>query len=178
MTVFGDRVFPGATSEEIKTRTQREGRVKTGEKAAIVKLRRWVWGEASHAVLFMTPAVLLFTLCTMFAEPRAGQVQAKRLGEDAESGKICSHVYSLLAGPAAVAVAIMLSSLLSWPPQQTQLWRTVRGHFLGGAHTGHRLWPIRYLLTRMCSAINDLGCYGVIVYKMWGEQHTRPLIHH
>ena len=51
----------------------------------------------------MTPAVLLFTLCTVFAEPRAGQVQAKRLGEDAESGKICSHVYFLLAGTAAVA---------------------------------------------------------------------------
>ena len=58
-----------------------------------------------HAVLlilFMMPIVLLFTLFSLFAEPREGKAQAKRLEEDAKSHRNCRHVYSLLAGRVAI----------------------------------------------------------------------------
>lgn len=32
-------------------------------------------------ILFVRPTVSLFTLCTLFVEPRVGKVQAQRLGE-------------------------------------------------------------------------------------------------
>lgn len=48
------------------------------------------------------PTILLFTLCTVFAEPRLGKVQAKRLEEDAKSCTKCRYVYSFLADAAAV----------------------------------------------------------------------------
>ena len=105
--------------KEIKTHTQRKDHVKTGEKTAIFKLRKWVLGETSHAVLVMMPVVLLFTLCPLFIESRVGKVQTKRLEEDAKSCRNCRHVYSLLAGTAAVA-ADTLFSLFSWLTQQTQ----------------------------------------------------------
>ena len=44
------------------------------------------------------PVVLLFTL---FAEPRVGKAQAKRL-EDVRNRRKCRHIYSLLAGMAAI----------------------------------------------------------------------------
>ena len=54
----------------------------------------------------MIPIVLLFTLSTLFAEPRVGKERAKRLEEDARSCRNCRYVYSLLTGKAAVAAAI------------------------------------------------------------------------
>ena len=90
--------------KEIKTHTQRKDHVKTGEKTAIFKLRKWVLGETSHAVLVMMPVVLLFTLCPLFIESRVGKVQTKRLEEDAKSCRNCRHIYSLLAGTAGIAV--------------------------------------------------------------------------
>ena len=62
-------------------------------------------------ILFMTPAVLLFTLLTLFAEPRVGKAQTKRLEEDSRSHKNCRYVYSLLADAAAIAVDALYSRL-------------------------------------------------------------------
>ena len=53
--------------------------------------------------LFVTPTV---SLCTLFAEPMVGKVRTKRLEENARSRRNCRHVYSLLAGTAAVAADI------------------------------------------------------------------------
>lgn len=55
---------------------------------------------------FVMPVVMLFTLFTLFAEPRVGKARAKKLEEDARSHRKCRHVYSLLADVAAVAAAI------------------------------------------------------------------------
>ena len=52
--------------------------------------------------------ILLFTLSTLFAEPRVGKEQAKRVEEDSRSCRNCRCGYSLLAGAAT------LYSLLSW----------------------------------------------------------------
>ena len=54
-------------------------------------------------ILFMTPVVSLFTLSTLFAEPRVGKVQAKRLEGDLRRHRNCRHIYSLLAGIATIA---------------------------------------------------------------------------
>ena len=51
----------------------------------------------------MTPVVLLFLL---FAEPRVGKAQAKRLERDSRSHRNCRHIYSLLVDAAAIAAAI------------------------------------------------------------------------
>ena len=77
----------------------------------------------------MTPAVLLFTLLTLFAEPRVGKAQTKRLEEDSRSHKNCRYVYSLLADAAAIA-GDALYSLLSWLTQWTQLCISKCLHFL------------------------------------------------
>ena len=65
----------------------------------------------------MTPNVLLFTLFSLFDEPREGKAQAKRLEEDERSHRNCRHVFfspgwqgghntaSFLADTAAVAAA-------------------------------------------------------------------------
>ena len=34
-------------------------------------------------------------------------------------------------------------------------------------HTAHSLCPNEYLAMHMLSAINDLSCYIVIIYKRW-----------
>ena len=57
-------------------------------------------------ILFVRPTVSLFTLCTLFVEPRVGKVQAQRLEGDAKSHRNCRHVYSLLGDSAAIAAAI------------------------------------------------------------------------
>ena len=55
-------------------------------------------------ILFLMPIVLLFTLSTLYAEFRVGRVRARRLEEDRRSLRNCRHVYSLLAGAAAIPV--------------------------------------------------------------------------
>ena len=66
---------------------------------------------AELLILLVMPAVLLFTLSAQFAEPRV----SKRLEEDTRSCRNCRHVYSLLAGTAAI------TQPLSWLMQQ--LWQ-------------------------------------------------------
>ena len=61
-------------------------------------------------ILTITPIVLLI-LVAQFAEPSVRKLSAKIQG-DSRSHRNCRHVYSLLAGAAAVA-ADMLDSLLS-----------------------------------------------------------------
>ena len=51
------------------------------------------------------PVVLLFTL---FAEPRIGKPQTKRLEEDVRSHRDCRHIYPLLAGMAAKTWSLSL----------------------------------------------------------------------
>ena len=65
--------------------------------------------EGVLLILFMTPVVSLFTL---FAEPRVGKAQAKKLEGDARSHRNCRHIYSVLAGMAA------MTQPLSWMMQQ------------------------------------------------------------
>ena len=79
-------------------------------------------------ILFMMPTVLLFTLCTLFVESRVGNAQAKRLEEDTKSHRNCRHIYSLLAGTAAVAV---FSPLMAEPVDTTVMQQQCH-HFLGG----------------------------------------------
>ena len=57
-------------------------------------------------ILFTAPVVRLFTPSALFSEPRGGKAQAKRPEEYARSHRNCRHVYSLLAGTAAVAMDI------------------------------------------------------------------------
>ena len=55
-------------------------------------------------ILFMTPVVSLFTLSTLFAEPRVGKVQAKRLEGDLRRHRNCRYIYYLLADTVAISV--------------------------------------------------------------------------
>ena len=74
------------------------------------KLVQPLWRIVSvWLILFTMPIVLVFTL---FAEPRIGKAQAKRLEEDSRSHRKCRHIYSLLAGTAAI------TQPLSWLTQQ------------------------------------------------------------
>ena len=57
-------------------------------------------------ILFTVPIVSLFTLSTLFAEPRVGKAQAKRLERDSRSHRNCRHIYSLLDNGADIAAAI------------------------------------------------------------------------
>ena len=61
------------------------------------------------------------SLCALFTEPRVAKMWAKRLERDSKSHRNCRHIYSLLAGAAAVA-ANTLYSLPSWLTQWTQPW--------------------------------------------------------
>ena len=63
---------------------------------------------AELLILLVMPAVLLFTLSALFAEPRVD----KRLEEDTRSRRNCRCVYSLLAGTATI------TQPLSWLMQQ------------------------------------------------------------
>ena len=63
-------------------------------------------------ILFVTPVVLLFTLCALLAEPRIGKELAKRLQGDSRNNRNGRHVYSLLAGMAAITQS------LSWRTQE------------------------------------------------------------
>lgn len=71
-------------------------------------------------ILFVTPDVLLFTLTTLFAEPRVGDAQAERMEEEARSHTNRRHVYSFLAGTAAVAADVTQHSLTQPPSWLTQ----------------------------------------------------------
>ena len=65
-----------------------------------------VSGGVLHFILFTAPIVLLFTLSTLFAEPRVGDAQAGRMEEEARSSMNCRYAYSPLDGTAAVAADI------------------------------------------------------------------------
>ena len=79
------------------------------------------------------------SLCPLFPEPTAGKEQAKRLEENARSPRICKWVYSLLAGAAAEALEITISTYNPSGLYQVKLlWHT----------TQSSLWPSKYLLTR------------------------------
>ena len=42
-------------------------------------------------------------------------------------------------------------------------------------HT-QNLWPSKYLVMRLHSAISDLSCYIVIIYKTWGERADHSIL--
>ena len=56
-------------------------------------------------ILFVTPVFSPFIQLTLFAEPRGGKAQAKRLEEDLRSYRNCKYFYCLLADAAAIAAA-------------------------------------------------------------------------
>ena len=68
-------------------------------------------------ILLMVPTILLFTLCTLFAEPRVVKAWAKRLEEDWRSHRNCRHFHCLLAGKAAITLPV--SSLMQQLEQQS-----------------------------------------------------------
>ena len=53
-------------------------------------------------ILFVISIVLLFTLFTLSTEPGVGKARVKRLEEDSRCCKSSRHIYSLLAGMAAI----------------------------------------------------------------------------
>ena len=55
-------------------------------------------------MLFSKSIVLLFTLPTLFTEPRVDKASAKRREEDLRSHRNWKHVYSFLADTAAITV--------------------------------------------------------------------------
>ena len=57
-------------------------------------------------ILLTVTTVLLLTLCALFVEPCVAKALAKRLEEDVSIHRNCRHIYSLLAGAAAVAAFI------------------------------------------------------------------------
>ena len=50
--------------------------------------------------------LILFTLSTLFAEPRVGEAQAKRLEDDLRICRKCRHIYFLLATATAAEYAV------------------------------------------------------------------------
>ena len=90
------------------------------------------------------------SLCPLFPEPTAGKEQAKRLEENGRSPKNCRWVYSLLAGAAAEAPDITISTHNPSGRYQVKLlWHT----------TQSSRWP---------PGVSDLSCYiicKVIVYR-------------
>ena len=105
-------------------------------------------------ILFLMPIVLLFTLFTLFAEPRVGKAWAKRLEEDARSHRDDKSIYCLLAGSAAIAED-RLYSLLLWLTQQTQPWRsshasTFQVELISAQHT---------TLDQASTLWHDVQCY-------------------
>ena len=53
-------------------------------------------------ILFVTPIVVLFILLALFTEPRVAKALGKRLKEDTRRRRNSRHIYSLLAGAAAI----------------------------------------------------------------------------
>ena len=98
---------------------------------------------------------------------------AKRLEEDSRSHRNCRHVYSLLAGAAAVAADTCIPSSCSWPHRDicdTAVMLTLSRWSSHISTAQSNSWPSEYLVMCMCSAINDFNCYMIIIYKTWGER--------
>ena len=66
---------------------------------------KWMWPSVSLIMLFVMPIVLLFSLSSLFAEPRDHKVRAMRLEGYWRSHLNYRHIYSLLGGTAAIAVS-------------------------------------------------------------------------
>ena len=64
------------------------------------------------------------SLCALFAEPRVGKAQAKRLEEDTRSRRNCRHVYSLLAGAEDAAAAITSHNPVAFQVELICTYRT------------------------------------------------------
>ena len=62
------------------------------------------------------PVVWLFTLSALFTESRVGKAQANRLETEERSQRNCRHIYSLLAGTAAVTADISITPRHSTQP--------------------------------------------------------------
>ena len=132
------------------------------------------WLPYLLGILPTTPIILLIIQFALFTEPRVGKALAKRQEEESRNHRNCRHVYSLLADAAAIAVYV-LYSLLLWLIQQTQPWGSNKVPPLSKwssyiPTTQRSSWSSEHLLTRMCSATNDLSCYIVIIYKTWGKR--------
>ena len=80
----------------------------------------------------------------------------------------------------------ILSGLAQQPQQQTHCILSSPGWSNGYSHNTTQpqglsrwrldmlteqssLWPSKYLVTHTSSAVSDLNCYIIIIYKMWGK---------
>lgn len=103
---------------------------------------------------------------------RVGKVQAKSLEEYSRSYRNCRDIYSLLADTAAIT---QFSPLMADPmdTSMTQQWLPLLSRWGSHIPTAQRsLWPSKYHVMHICSAINDLSCYIVII-----RHGTRQLEH-
>ena len=66
-------------------------------------------------IVFMTPVVLLFTLCALLAEPRIGKELAKRLQGDSRNNRNCTKPREELELKIASLLEVSVSSSLWWP---------------------------------------------------------------
>ena len=117
------------------------------------------------------------SLCALFAEPMVGKAWSERLEENSRSCRNCRHIYSHLVDTAAITVFSpgWHSSHIS---RQAVFSRGLpNGHscdaavmlllFRWSPYSRSSLCPREYLAMFMLSAINDLSCYIVIIYKTW-----------
>ena len=126
---------------------------------------KWMWPSLSLIMLFVMPIVLLFSLSSLFAEPRDHKVRAMRLEGYWRNYLNCRHIYSLLGGTAAIAVFspdchtipssrhAVFSPLMVDP--MAQPWHSSKmpplSRWTSHMRTAHNLWPSEYLVTCMCS---------------------------
>ena len=116
-------------------------------------------------------------LCALFAEPMVGKAWSERLEENLRSCRNCRHIYSLLSDTAAVTVFspgwqsshISRQAVFSccWPNGHSRDAAVMLPLFRWSPYIRSSLCPREYLVTLMLSAVNDLSCYIVIIYKTW-----------
>ena len=105
---------------------------------------------------------------SLLTEPRVHKAWAGKLG-GSRSRRNCRQVYSLQAGAAAI---LQPCCIPWWLTQRTQPKCSVHG-FSGRAYiylqSKSGLWPSRYILTHMHSAIVISAVTWPCIYKMWQE---------
>ena len=114
------------------------------------------------------------SLCVLFIEPGVGNAWAWSLEGNSRSCRNYRCIYSLLDGTVPVTADI-LYPLLSWLTQQTQPWcnsnmAPLFRWMLYMCIAQSSPWPSKYLLMWMHSAVSDLSCFIVIIYKTWGKR--------
>ena len=98
------------------------------------------------------------SLCALFTKPLVGKGQAKRRGENART---CRHVYSLPAGAAAINSRHNITQYHT--PARVFQVEIIHAFRTKAACGQASAW------CHVCSAVSDLSCHIIIIYKTWGE---------